>query len=448
MALGLRLPPQPGVLGLGQRKQEPSAPATPTIGEGLLPELPELPQRNAGSILRDISADIRGVPAPSDVAKKERMQAMQARLGQFGQLLSIGEILRQGLSRVPVAQQAEKRKALREQLEGLQPGFGGFFDAFVGEQPELSQDLIQLAAKDDGARMLMLYGTPQEFSEYARTTLAEKAREQKDLRLKPVVAQKVSRLLTTTDPELRKQLGKVLTVDDIEALNDSLPEGEEGYKLTPEELESLPRIQDFLARRYEGRFQTSEDFEAEQKLKRDQRLAESQNATRTAQREEERQIKTEEKRRESTVEIENRSRNILNNLARFEQSIKDYGSQVITGSEPKIREALLDEIAQDMAKLVDPNSVARPSEVELARASLPQASETFTFDSSVLEQIQALRERVQDRVRTAYEVRGIETPGSQAGGSAGEGQIIERKLKDGSTVRVRQLPDGSFEEVG
>lgn len=120
------------------------------------------------------------------------------------------------------------------------------------------------------------------------------------------------------------------------------------------------------------------------------------------------------KNKQSLNEVEDRRRNIEDNLDLVEKMIKDKGTYEMFGSHNNDLDRRIDAIATDMAKLADPNSVARPSEVEQFRKGLFRASATDMKNSTALDIIKNFRNEVGSRTANAYKIRGVENPGTQA----------------------------------
>lgn len=115
------------------------------------------------------------------------------------------------------------------------------------------------------------------------------------------------------------------------------------------------------------------------------------------------------KKKTVLTEIENRRQNIKNNLATAQKMIKENGTFEAFGSHNQILDGLMDAIATDMAKLQDPDSVARPSEVEMVKKSL--VSPGFgNANSTAADILNKFESRINDTANTAYKVRGIAPP--------------------------------------
>lgn len=115
------------------------------------------------------------------------------------------------------------------------------------------------------------------------------------------------------------------------------------------------------------------------------------------------------KKEESMFEVEDRRNTILNNINKLDNIISKRGTWELLGSHNQEIDAMVDEIATDMAKLTDPKSVARPSEVELWRNSLIESG-FRNRNSTARDVLNKFKDRVEDRTKFAYEVRGLNTP--------------------------------------
>lgn len=120
----------------------------------------------------------------------------------------------------------------------------------------------------------------------------------------------------------------------------------------------------------------------------------------------EKSLLSKEKKMASLNEVEDRRRNIEDNLDLVEAMIKDKGTYEVLGSHNADLDRRIDMIATDMAKLADPSSVARPSEVEMFKKGLV-SSGLGTKNSTALDLIKNFRSEVNQRAENAYQVRGL-----------------------------------------
>jgi hypothetical protein len=116
-----------------------------------------------------------------------------------------------------------------------------------------------------------------------------------------------------------------------------------------------------------------------------------------------------EKKKTTLAEIEDRRTNIQQNLDVLDNMIKENGTWEATGSHNQDLNRLVEQVATDMAKLQDPGSVARPSEVEAVKANLISAGFGNSNDTA-REIIKNFRKEVDRRADGAYTIRGIDKP--------------------------------------
>jgi len=114
-----------------------------------------------------------------------------------------------------------------------------------------------------------------------------------------------------------------------------------------------------------------------------------------------------QKRRESVVKIQERSKNIDRMLGKLEKAVLDKGTYEQFGAHNKTINDLVYQIAVDTAKLLDPDSVAREGEVKAAQQySLFEASPLIRNETA-LDIIKNFRANAAERFKTALEVRGM-----------------------------------------
>lgn len=120
-------------------------------------------------------------------------------------------------------------------------------------------------------------------------------------------------------------------------------------------------------------------------------------------------LKREDKRKLTTEEIEDRRRNIMDNINLVKQAVKEKGTTELMGPHNENVQRMIDAIAVDMAKLADPNSVARPSEVEMFKKGLfSTGSEGMKLsNASALDIMDKFTAEVDRRSANAYKVRNI-----------------------------------------
>jgi hypothetical protein len=141
------------------------------------------------------------------------------------------------------------------------------------------------------------------------------------------------------------------------------------------------------------------------------REARSQSASeRRSLKSEEDELKRMDKRKIVTEEIEERKRNIASNIERAKQLVESGGTFELTGPQSEQLNAIIDEIAVDTAKLQDPNSVARPSEVQLVRNNLipsDMVGKLGMRNKTALSILDSFNKRIDERAAVGYKVRGV-----------------------------------------
>jgi hypothetical protein len=111
-------------------------------------------------------------------------------------------------------------------------------------------------------------------------------------------------------------------------------------------------------------------------------------------------------------EIEDRRGNINSAISELNTMIDNKGTWELLGSHNQDLDRKVEQIATDMAKLQDPNSVARPSEVEAVKKSLIQSG-FQNRNSTAKEILKNFEGEVKRRADSAYKVRGLEVPTQQ-----------------------------------
>jgi hypothetical protein len=136
----------------------------------------------------------------------------------------------------------------------------------------------------------------------------------------------------------------------------------------------------------------------------------------------------EEKKQTLVREVEDRRQNIKDAVELLKKKIGDDGTWELLGSHNQDIDRIVDGIATDMAKLQDPQSVARPSEVELVKTNLIQSG-FKNANSTAVDVLNNFSTEVDRRADTAYKVRGLEIPAmaKSPGGGAEFVQMISPK---------------------
>ncbi len=148
-------------------------------------------------------------------------------------------------------------------------------------------------------------------------------------------------------------------------------------------------------------------------LAREGRVAEREERSRTKKEEEDK--KRLDKRKLITEEVEDRSRNLNDSIKMLQDKIKETGTFELMGPEEEDMKRLVDTIATDMAKLADPNSVARPAEVELWKKNLAKVGGLQGLgmrNQTATDILESFKGEVEKRRQHAYKVRGV-TPDNE-----------------------------------
>lgn len=127
---------------------------------------------------------------------------------------------------------------------------------------------------------------------------------------------------------------------------------------------------------------------------------------------------------------------IKSNAARAISMIQKNGTYEAFGPHNATLNGLADQIATDMAKLQDPNSVARPGEVEIVKRSLIESG-LGTMNSTAEQQLKSFLGTVDDRANKAFTTRGMKLPQSQE--AQPDGETTANVTKDGKTVVYRKV---------
>lgn len=116
-----------------------------------------------------------------------------------------------------------------------------------------------------------------------------------------------------------------------------------------------------------------------------------------------------DKKKQAINEVEERRQNINANVEQLKSMIKEDGTYEMLGSHNQDIDRLTEQIATDMAKLMDPNSVARPQEVEMIKKTLikPGFSNSNSTATDILNNF---GNEINQRADTAYRIRGLDAP--------------------------------------
>lgn len=116
-----------------------------------------------------------------------------------------------------------------------------------------------------------------------------------------------------------------------------------------------------------------------------------------------------DKKMQSMNEIEDRRQNINANVAQLKSMIDESGTWEMLGSHNQDMDRLVEQVAIDMAKLMDPNSVARPSEVESVKKTLIKPG-FQNSNSTALDVLKNFEGEINRRADSAYKIRGLQSP--------------------------------------
>lgn len=135
------------------------------------------------------------------------------------------------------------------------------------------------------------------------------------------------------------------------------------------------------------------------------------------------------------AEVEGRRQDIMAALDTLDKMVAEDGTFELFGSHNQDMDRLVDQISTDMAKLQDPDSVARPSEVEMVKRGLVQPG-LGNRNSTARDIIRNFRGEVDRRAENAYRVRGLESPGSMipSGQGAAPQASFPRQVRKGNQV--------------
>lgn len=180
--------------------------------------------------------------------------------------------------------------------------------------------------------------------------------------------------------------------------------------------EQSDRVAEYLKNKYaldlkqqEKQDLKDERAQARQEARADRALARQAQVMNRDLAYQQKQDEKKDKQKQTMFEIEDRRQNINSALDTLKSMIEDKGTYEATGSHNQTLDRLVGEIATDMAKLSDPNSVARPSEVESVKKDLIQSGFQNT-NATALDILEKFKRDVERRADSAYKVRGLEAP--------------------------------------
>lgn len=108
-------------------------------------------------------------------------------------------------------------------------------------------------------------------------------------------------------------------------------------------------------------------------------------------------------------EVEDRRKSISKNVKEVVELVKKKGTYEMLGPHNADLNMRIDQIATDMAKLQDPESIARPGEVELVKNTLLNPG-LSTANKTAIDQVKNFNNTVQQRANQAYNIRGVKPP--------------------------------------
>lgn len=156
-------------------------------------------------------------------------------------------------------------------------------------------------------------------------------------------------------------------------------------------------------------------------------------------RRQEKQEERDAKKKTTLDEVETRRQNILDNVALLKAQIKEDGTYEMFGSHNQDLDRRVEAIATDMAKLADPDSVARPAEVEAFKKGLIKSGFQNTNDTAQ-SLLGNFENELASRVDNAYRIRGIANPGQQKPGKT----VVKTQTNQKTGERREVYDDGTF----
>lgn len=150
------------------------------------------------------------------------------------------------------------------------------------------------------------------------------------------------------------------------------------------------------------------------------------------------QDEKETRKKQSVNEVEERRQNIKDAIGELTKMVDEKGTFEALGAHNQNLDRLIDQIATDMAKLQDQNSVARPGEVQLVKQNLIQSG--FSNRNATAKDIlKKFTEEVDRRADAAYKIRGLDIPESSGPPTSGN--------QSGTTKSVNDMTDDEVIEA-
>lgn len=135
-----------------------------------------------------------------------------------------------------------------------------------------------------------------------------------------------------------------------------------------------------------------------------------------------------DKKKQAMNEVEDRRQNINANVQKLKQMIDEDGTYELFGSHNQDIDRLTEQVATDMAKLMDPNSVARPQEVEMIKKTLIKPGFS-NRNSTATDILTNFGNEINQRADTAYRIRGLDAPQGRPQAYEGTQPNIEQRVK-------------------
>lgn len=200
--------------------------------------------------------------------------------------------------------------------------------------------------------------------------------------------------------------------------------------------EQSDRVAEYLKNKYamDLRQQERQDLkderaQARQEARADRALARQAQIMNRDLAYQQKQDEKKDKQKQTMFEIEDRRQNIDAAIDQLGSMIEDKGTYEMFGSHNQDMDRLIEQVATDMAKLSDPSSVARPSEVEAVKKTLVQSGFQNT-NATAQDILRNFKDEVKRRADSAYKIRGIELPNQQQEDPRIASFMQKNKIKD------------------
>lgn len=457
-----------GIFGGQQGQQPQSAPGGPPTGLGDLP-----PLQKALLALGDVAAGYQGQVGPSQQLLAQRRAQYEQKRQAYLQNLALLDKFGEALQNTPVDQIEARKAKLREAYEQIAPGGGEMFDSVLGDTG-LSKATLEQLAEDEGAKVILAQGgTMKDILDYRKSPdFVNRTVERADTKSLPAVQKKVQGLLNSKDPAVRAELAKIVkdgsvTAAEVEALSSQFgTDGPEGTRLSEAEAQTLRRQQAKIAQLIPG-FTTDAVFNQKAESKRaeadyrakkaiDQEYAATEEGLAPSERKDLRKARpqviagiTTAKQKVAKLK---KAKELYESL-----SVTGFGSGAFGASDA--REDLRSLIAEIRVTAV-PKGQGQVSNYERSIFNEAIPADESDASAEVYDRLIAGYEAaIADDEATLSEYDALlpraagEAQPKQRGGAEGSWDdesapgIETRRTKDGRTVKVRKLPDGTYELV-